>query len=235
MKELLLFVTIVTFASCSNDDSSVPENNIIDENEIPLEQLKGKIKSETTSNSVTTYYYGKNGYLSKLKFSNDEGYQNSAEFFYDGDKIIGRKLYEGVLLYRDESYTYSGNLIIKYNNERRNNYMIYSYDDEENLIQMERFDEGKMYQREEYKHLNGNVSELVLIREGSVWSTSKFKYDDKLHPLNTAYPSAYLKTILVGNNNMIENNSSPIHLEYNSSGLLIKKIKDGEEIIYQYY
>lgn len=255
MRKLLLLSTIALFVSCSSGDDSTNNEQNNNNNQIPISEIKGKIKSmeytyyvtdqngnKTSYKSTAEYSYGSNGYISNTKVT--DTYENSISYqYYDynGNNIekwryqMSGENYESV-------YTYSGNVILKETNNEQGGLHVrdFQYNSKNEKIKETYFRNTNVLSSiTDYTYVNGNiVKEVISYKENGAPTgpvTRTYTYDNKNIAYKGAFPENYLVTTGMSKNNIIKDNDDVYTYEYNSDNFPTKRTTDNEIIIYKYY
>lgn len=254
MKKLILFAALAVLASCSSGDDN-PNNEQNNNNQIPITEIKGKIKSteytyyvtdqnggKTPYKSIAEYSYGSNGYISNAKIT--DTYDNSISYqYYDyNENNIEKWRYQMSGKNYESAYTYNGNLILKSTNNEEGGLHIrnFEYNSKNEKVKETYFtNTTSLSSITDYSYINGNISKEVTNYKSNGAPTepitTTYSYDNKNIAFKGAFPENYLMMIGIGKNNVIKDDNDVFTYEYNSDNFPTKRIAEDEIIVYKYY
>ncbi len=230
---LLLLLPLFLITSCESNDDQLLDN-----------QSRIRVKSIIHQNSESVISYGGNGYSTgSFEKTGDTEYETEIEYDQNNN-ITSVSQYTNLILWYRGKYTYADNLIVKEENYRIQGSgsdikeRVFIYDADKNLVKILLKDyDGRSYE-ETMTYENGNcksiTSNVGLTGGGS--RTKTFRYDDKNNYVRTMYPDNYLKILLAGKNNLLqEGNSSEMIYEYNSDNYPIKITESNYTTLISYF
>ena len=228
-KFILFVLSILIFSSCSNDSNqaAAPSNSIVN----TIKKITETTYSTTPSSYSIDFEY-QNGNLKRI-FSGT----NSAEYQYNGNKIISVNYYQNSVLNNSQEITYSGDLLVMKQinaNERirldynGNNLFSSTY---ESLINN---NWGSANTESFIFDNNGNQTQRIFSYNysGTVQSfKSTYVYDNKNNPFKMMNP--YLKYLLEPNSfiNKSQNNVTQSY-SYPDASSTTATLSENYEIVY---
>lgn len=236
MKKITLLLLSISLFACSSDGDSNDNNQ-------NSSVVKGKLKSITTDGEVVNFYYGSNGFVSKVTMLDSDGIDYSTVYNYEGLKLTSRVSYTNGVSDSGEIYTYSENRIIKSVNTE-DGYVDskeFQYDGSGKLTKeiysQKTPNSSTMYlvSTTEFIYTSNNISkEIINVNGGGIY-TITYEYDNKKNPYFEILPIEYLIIEREFENNKTKQNNDVFQYEYNSTGYPAKSISEGKVSSYQYY
>jgi len=228
MKKLLLFATLVAFASCSNDDNTG----------ISEQGLKIKKQTNTISGEMN-YFYGSNGYISEIR-SIQDGSDYVAKYNYSGNKLINKRYYSGNQL--------KGGLDLKYNESGFISQTVtldqeptvkidYFYNSENVLVESKLYSNDYLTYTVNYQYSGNNCTKrIITYADGSIINTEYEFEANSVNPYKFSETPEVRKIYQWGDNMVKKENNFVYQIEYNDKKYPVKMSVNGEVLgtfIYQ--